>query len=317
MTVRGALPWPALLLAAMSMCGTAQAQHAPPDGAGVAAKAAVQACIDRIDGSVTGLPKLEERCPELPDALQSAGVRPLIIDSSRSLLDRESLRRLSGLIHPANGPRPSVAALAPILRQLQGTAAPPRSWWRRLWDWVLDHFANGKPDDAANPWWAAIKRLLSRAQWLWTGLIWATIIALPIAVVILVVREVRAMGKRSVDDPLAAAGATRRSGRLDSQLALLRRAPLGQRPAQLFAMLIARLVTAGRLPPDRSLTHREVVRKVLLEDAQQRQLIESLARLSERQLYSAVAETPAGLEGLLAQGEDLYTVGWSRPVVNP
>jgi hypothetical protein len=316
MTVRGALSWPALLLAAMPMCGTAEAQQAPPAGAGVAPKAAVQACIDRIDGSVTGLPNLEARCPELPDALQSAGVRPLIIDSSRSLLDRESLRRLSGLIHAANGPRPSVAALAPILRQLQGTAAPPRSWWRKLWDWVLDHFANGKPDDGSSPWWAGIKRLLSRAQWLWTAIIWATIIALPIAVVILVVREVRALGKRSIDDPLAA-GAKRASGRLDSQLALLRRAPLGQRPAQLFALLIARLVAAGRLPPDRSLTHREVVRKVLLEDAEQRQLVESLARLSERQLYSAVAGTPAGLEELLARGEDLYTVGWSRPAVNP
>ena len=82
-------------------------------------------------------------------------------------------------------------------------------------------------------------------------------------------------------------------------------------------MLIARLVAAGRLPPDRSLTHREVVRKVLLEDAQQRQLIDSLARLSERQLYSGIAATPAGLEELLARGEDLYTVGWSRPMEGP
>jgi hypothetical protein len=316
MTLRGALSWSALLLAAMPMCGTTVAQNAPPAGGAMNPKSAVQACIDRLDPSVTGLPKLEERCPELPAALQAAEVRPLIIDSSRAVFNRESLRHLSVLTHAANGPVPPVAALAAILRQLHGTAAPPRSWWRRLWDWVLDHLANAKSGDASTPWWAGILRLLLSARWLWTAIIWITIIALPIAVVIIVMREVRAMGKRSLDNPLTA-HATAASARLDSQLARLRRAPLGQRPAQLFALLIARLVAAGRLPPDRSLTHREVVRKVLLEDAEHRHLIEALARLSERQLYSGVAATPAGIEELLARGEDLYTVGWSRPPVGP
>ena len=46
---------------------------------------------------------------------------------------------------------------------------------------------------------------------------------------------------------------------------------------------------------------------------EQRQLLESLARLSERQLYSGAASTPAGLDELLARGEDLYTTGWGRP----
>ena len=316
MTLRAAFSWPALLLAALSLSGTATAQNAPAAGAAVDPQPAIQACIARLDGSVTGLAKLEERCPDLQDALQAGDVRPLIIDSSRSVLDRDSLRRLSTLIHAAHGPLPPVAALAPILRQLHGTVAPPRSWWRRLWDWILDHVANAIPSDDSGPWWSAIQRLLGHTRWLWTALIWATIIALPIAAVIIVVREVRAMGKRSDDDPLAA-DAQSLSARPESQLALLRRAPLGQRPAQLFAMLIARLVAAGRLPPDRSLTHREVVRKVLLEDGAQRQLIDSLARLSERQLYSGVAAPPAGLEELLARGEDLYTVGWSRPLERP
>jgi hypothetical protein len=224
MTVRGALSWPALLLSAMPMCGAAVAQNAPPAGAAMNSNSAVQACIDRVDASVTGLPKLEERCPDLPAALQAAGVRPLIIDSSRAVFDRESLRHLSALTHAANGPVPSVAGLAPILRQIHGTPAPPRSWWERLWDWVLDHFANGKSGDAQTPWWTGILQLLTRAQWLWSAIIWITIIALPIAAVIIVMREVRAMGKRSTDDPLAA-GATAVSARLDSKLAQLDSAP--------------------------------------------------------------------------------------------
>ena len=52
----------------------------------------------------------------------------------------------------------------------------------------------------------------------------------------------------------------------------------------------------------------------MLDDAEQRRLLESLARLSERQLYSGIASTPAGLEELLARGEDLYTTGWGRPM---
>ena len=316
MRPRAGLAWPVLLLTALRLCSVAAAQNAPPANAVADPKAVVQDCIDRLDGRLTGLPKLEASCPALPTALQAQGIRPLIIDSARALFDRDSLRQLSGLIHTAKGPMPPVSALAPILRQLQGTVTRPRTWWQRLWDWVLERFTPRQQENSSNPWLTDIARLLGRAHWLWTGIIWATLIGLPIGVVIVVRREVRALGRRSTDERPASA-ATAAPGQIDSRLALLRRVPLGQRPAQLFAMLIARLVAAGRLPPDRSLTHREVVRAVRLEDAQQRHLIESLARLSERQLYSGVAVAPAGLEELLARGEDLYTVGWSRPVASP
>jgi hypothetical protein len=78
-------------------------------------------------------------------------------------------------------------------------------------------------------------------------------------------------------------------------------------------MLITRLVAAGRLPPDRSLTHREVARRAAVDDPEQRRLIETLARLSERQLYSGSTSTPVGIDELLARGEDLYITGWGRP----
>ncbi len=141
---------------------------------------------------------------------------------------------------------------------------------------------------------------------------WGTLIAVPIAAVIVVMREVRALGKRSIDAPLMA-NESAGIGLPQSSLALLRQRPLAQRPAQLFAMLIARLVAAGRLPSDRSLTHREIARQVRLEDAQQRLLLETLARFSERQLYSPVASIPPNLEQVLSSGEDLYTTGWGRP----
>jgi hypothetical protein len=222
--------------------------------------------------------------------------------------------QLQTLLHRTIGPAPAVSALTPFL-QKPPRALGSRSWWQRLWDWLLERLM---PKNQQNPnysWLEQIARALGRVRWLWMTIIWGTIIALPIVVVVIVMREVRAMGRRSIDDPVtAAAMAVLAPGTRDSSLALLRRAPLGQRPAQLFAMLIPRLVAAGRLPADRSLTHREIVRRVLLNDADQRRFFDSLARLSERQLYAGAVAAPADIEQLLAQGEDLYTTGWGRPV---
>ena len=311
----------ALLVSTMPPPGMAVAQsvsralgaRAGADAAAAAvAKSAIQDCLTRVAEETRGLLEIEKRCPDLLAALTAAGIRPLVIDSSRARFDRSSLSQLPSLMHPAAGPAPSVAALAPILRGLRGTTAPPRSWWQRLWDWLSEHLAPRQQPDSSFPWLSGVLRSLARLQWLWAVIIWGTIIALPVAVAIIVLREVRAMGKRSIDDA-PTSGKVAAAGPVQSRLALLRQLPPGQRPAQLFAMLIARLVAAGRLPPDRSLTHREVARRALLDDGEQRRLIESLALLSERQLYCGLAGTPTGFEQLLSRGEDLYTTGWSRP----
>ncbi|HEX3836961.1 MAG TPA: DUF4129 domain-containing protein [Steroidobacteraceae bacterium] len=201
--------------------------------------------------------------------------------------------------------------MAPILQTLQRTSEAPRPWWQRLWDWVLERLTRQRRSDSSSSWLDELARQLASAQWVWKAIIWGSLIAFPLLVVIIVVYEIRAMGRRSTDAAATAAEAAV-AGLSDSRLARLRLAPVSQRPARLFAMLISRLVAAGRLPPDRSLTHREVVRTAVLEDADQRRYIESLASLSERQLYSGVETSVDDLEELLARGEDLYTTGWGR-----
>ena len=96
--------------------------------ADAAAKSAMQNCINRIGGETLGLPTIEQRCSDLQAALQAAGLRPLIIDSSRAVFDRDSLRSLSTLLHPAAGPVPQVASLEPILRGLNPPNKQSRSW---------------------------------------------------------------------------------------------------------------------------------------------------------------------------------------------
>ncbi len=312
---RTALAGKILLAAAVLLWSAARAQSLAPAATMAAARSALQNCVDRDNNWQPGLASMEQHCPDLSAVLQAAGIRPLIIESSRKRFQDESLHLLAKQIHPAAGPAPAVSALGPVLRELHATPEPPRSWWRRVVDWLAEHLSTKPQPDSSNGWLEDILRRLPRLQWLWTGIIWSTLIALPVLVVVVVVREVRALGKRSIDESGGMAETTA-AARAQSRLALLRQAPIGQRPAQLFAMLISRLVAAGRLPPDRSLTHREVARRALLDDAEQRRLIESLARLSERQLYSGAAGAPVGVEDLLARGEDLYITGWGRSMVS-
>jgi len=253
MSLRAARAGLALLVLAMPPWSIAAAQTPPPPAdVNAAARSAVQVCVQRIETAPVGLPELEERCPGLAAALDAAGVRPLIIDSSRTRFDRSSLKQLPSLIHPAVGPAPSVAALAAVLRGLRGTPAPSRAWWRRLLDWLSERLTPKQQSDSSS-WLSGVLRFMAGLQWLWAAVIWGTIIALPIAVVVIVMREVRAVGKRSIDEPLTAADAAdaAEAGPLQSRLALLRQLPPGQRPAQLFAMLIGADVL-GSLPDQSS-----------------------------------------------------------------
>jgi hypothetical protein len=303
---------PAGILAALLLSGPSAAQTLAPGDADAPARAAISACMGKVSEATTGLEQLEVLCPELTSGLQAAQVGSLIIPSSRERLDRQSLMLLGQLLHPPSTAAPAVSKLVPFLHEQTAGPATARPWWRRLWDWLVARL--GRPrQSSSDPWLAEFARQLGAAYWLWQAIIWGTLIVLLIGAAILVKLEVGAMGRKSPDDPTNVIPHAR-PGPHGSPLASMRQAPLAQRPGQLFAMLISRLVSAGRLPPDRSLTHREVVRKAQLDDAEQRRLIESLARACEWQLYSGSGALPDDLDALLAQGEDLYITGWGRPM---
>ena len=132
MRVRAALALLVVALLSVSQRGTAVAQTALHGGRCEYGRevAAIQDCIDRVGNHRLGLPELELRCPDLQAALQAAGLRPLIIDSSRAVSTAIPCAAVPTLIHPAAGPAPPVAALGPILRELHAPRAPPQSWWR-------------------------------------------------------------------------------------------------------------------------------------------------------------------------------------------
>ena len=95
-----------------------------------AARAVIADCAGRLDRVATGLAEVEGRCPELAAALQAAGIRPLIIASSRDRFDRQSLLWLATLLHPQLAAGPDVSRLEPILRGLRTPEVPSSSWWQ-------------------------------------------------------------------------------------------------------------------------------------------------------------------------------------------
>src|SRR5580698_250717 len=202
MMLRDLRAWLALSVLAVPAWGTSMAQTASAAEASVGASSVIADCAKRIDDAVTGLEELERRCPDLSSALQAAGIRPLIIASSRAQLDRQSLLRLKMLLHPALGAGPDVSQLDAILRGLRPPAPASRSWWQRLWDWIVKHLT-GK-EQPTDSWWGEFVRQAMAARWLWISLILCGLVALVTVVVVAVVREVRA-GRAG----RAASGATR------------------------------------------------------------------------------------------------------------
>jgi len=277
-------------------------------GAQAPAEQVIRDCADRIAPDRTGLPALQQDCAALPAALQSLGLQPLLAAGSAERLDRDSLPQLLGLLHAPQRTGPDVSALPGILRNLASQTAH-RSWWQRLEDWVAQHLpvSRSAPAQWLLRWLQRLQLSPAAARMLFYVLL-AGLLLGAAAIVILEVRATRpaARGRR--------AGAPRLAGPVPESpwtLARLQREPPAARPALLFGMLAVKLAAAGRLPADRSLTHRELAARVRLEDPGARALWARLSSLAERQLYAATPILPADAESVLAQAQDLYLAGFS------
>jgi len=280
--------WLALLLA-----GTAAAQQLPVQ--------MIRDCAARISPQRTGLPALEQDCAPLAAALRSLGVQSLFAPGSAERLDRDSLRQLPALLHAPRRAPPAITALPDALRSLT-LREPHRSWWQRLEDWLAEHLLRSRAL-VPMPW---LTRWLQRLQLPPAAarvLFYALLAGLVLAAAAVVIRELRVIprtgrtrqaGARSGEDPATESAWT---------VARLQREPLASRPVLLFRMLAARLSAAGRLPSDRSLTHRELAARIRLEDPGARALWVRLSGLAESQLYAP--------ESVLARAQDLYVAGFS------
>lgn len=282
---------------------------AVPADAGAGPREVVTECTGHVAEDTTGLEALEQACPRLADALEALGVRPLITAASRKTLGRDGLERAVALVRgrPAAPAGPRIEALAPILKTL-AAPAPPTSWWDRFKQWLRERL--GRPADASfkmPAWLKAWLDGLTPSQAFVEVLLVASLIAVIAGAVAIVVNELRAAGL--VRRRPRAAGGTRPAPteiRAAVSLADVEAAPMSERAALLFRLLLAVLADAGRVRAARARTHRELCGEVLLPDAGERGRFARLAGAAEAQLFGPAPLPAAELEPALADGTALY-----------
>ena len=263
-----------------------------PDALG-AALAAIDQCIARLDAEVdVGYRRIALRCPSLAAALEQGGLARWLPEDWRSPdndLSAGGLEELRGLLaseltmRPVSRP-PSIRALRQVLA---GLASPARTgtlwdelehWWRRIGREREPSAMSGSPGMLSGVDLAPkLTRLITLA---------ALVGLLGFAAFVLL-NELRAAGMLHIRPQ-------RRSARAAVRLALVSRAAepeevsINERPRLLLALVLERLGRTRGLTGLGSLTARELIRAVQLEDPAAARHLERLILTAERVRYAAM-----------------------------
>ncbi|HTD13275.1 MAG TPA: hypothetical protein VK676_14515 [Steroidobacteraceae bacterium] len=285
---------------------------AVPLGQARDALAAIDACVQLLDGLDVGYERIAARCPDLTPSLKASPweawlprdwnrphnqLSAAALVELRALLQREAARTPSG--HELR--TSTVSGVLAALTQ----ADPPRTWWQRFRSWLRD-LLTPRPQPAPDGW---LQRLLIAmhlppALARWIG--WLSLALLAASGLAIVLNELRVAGVfasrwgRGARVPAVGGGAAP-----GVRLEELELASLSQQPRLLLELVATRLVQQSRLPPARALTVRELSGAARLEDLADRARLSVLASTCERVRFSDQEVAPAILARALAQGREL------------
>ncbi|HUN76869.1 MAG TPA: DUF4129 domain-containing protein [Steroidobacteraceae bacterium] len=295
------LMFAALILGASALASALPAPQSPqtdarsaalrPDALG-AALAAIDQCITRLDAEVdVGYRRIALRCPSLAAALEQGGLARWLPQDWRSPdndLSAGGLEELRGLLaseltmRPVSRP-PSIRALRQVLA---GLASPARTgtlwdelehWWRRI---------GREREPSAIPGHPGMLSGVDLAPKLTRLLTLAALVGLLGFAAVVLLNELRAAGMLHIRPQ-------RRGARAAVRLALVSRAAepeevsITERPRLLLALVLERLGTRG-VTGLGSLTARELIRAVQLEDPAAAGHLERLILTAERVRYAAM-----------------------------
>jgi len=297
-----ALVLAALILGASPPASALAAQRSPqtearsvalrPDALG-ATLAAIDQCIARLDAEVdVGYRRIALRCPSLAAALEQGGFARWLPgdwrnpDNDLSAGGLEELRGLlaSELTMRAVSRPPSLRGLRQVLA---GLASPSRTgtlwsglehWWRRIGRPRERSAASGSPGTLSG---------IDLAPKLKQRIALAALVGLLGFATVALLNELRAAGMLHIRSQ-------RRGERAAARPALVSSAPepeevsLTERPRLLLALVLERLGRTRGLTGLGSLTARELIRDVQLEDPAAALDLERLARTAERVRYAAM-----------------------------
>lgn len=271
----------------------------------------VARCIESDATETYGLENLETPCPGIEHALVEQGYSPFL---SERQLDELSIYGLSDLRQLADRyverPAPggiSTGSLAPILESLDAErrAGQPPTLFERFKRWLRETF--GKRQDPSDSWLGRWLENIDVPETVTRVVVYGLIALVTILALAVLINELRVagiLGSKEIErKPSAVAGDAAQATK-ESTLADLDATPPAQRPSALLRILVATLVKRGRLRAERSLTHRELVTRVSLDDAQ-RESFGQVSKLSERTVYGNARVSPDEMDRVVQAGREL------------
>jgi hypothetical protein len=283
--------------------------------AGVAAGApadVVARCTESDATEAYGLENLETPCPGIEHALVELGYSPFLSErqlDELSIYSLSDLQQLAGryVERPAPGGIPT-DSLAPILESLdaQRRAEQPLTLFARFKRWLRETF--GPRQDPSDSWLSRWLEKIDVPETVTRVIVYVLIALVNILALAVLINELRAAGiLRSTETRRKQSTSAGDAMHATKELTLAdldATSPI-KRPSMLLRILVATLVKRGRLRAERSLTHRELVARVSLDDAAQRESFSHLSKLSERTVYGNARVSPDEIDRVVQAGREL------------
>jgi Domain of unknown function (DUF4129) len=279
-------------------------------------------CMARLDTSLdVGYAHIAQRCPELAAALTQSPLaawlprdwnRPDNQLSAQGLSELRVLLVRAGELRPARGILPATQHVAGILAAISLPQPSQLSWWTRFKQWLRRIMSAPSQADESwfTRWWQSIK-LSGNSRDLITGICLAVLVVLAVGVIVNELRVAGLLGRRSAAGTAVPRGPAARGQVTLGQIETV--APR-ERPALLLELIAAQLAVRGLLPPARTLTARELVRRARLPDSAGRANLVQLVAVCERIRFAAEDVEEEIRENALRAGRLLLSAIDTLPV---
>jgi hypothetical protein len=263
-------------------------------------------CASNASSTLTGIDKLAAACPELESAIASTGLDRVLPSGWRERVNTTQLQDLAEIAHrysrAAVRQAPGTESVGEVLRGLKSSAAAEKSWWQSIKEWWNDWLE--RSDSALAKW---LKKLTGRVEVsprLVTVIAYCLLAIMVIAALILTLREMGLWRERR---------AVTRGPKRQAQVGNLAAALAGpeqpnsaeQRLSRVLHALVLRLLETGRLSAERSLTHRELVRRSRFDHDDQRGEFAGVTTVAEALVYGPRGAAQSAIPQAIERGEAL------------
>jgi hypothetical protein len=277
-----------------------------------AALRVVEACRARLDARTdVGIERIQNRCPDLMPALNTAPWRQLLpptLRERREEITAESLRALIALVRHADGgviqrDAPDREVLLPVLAELGAAGQQGATRWERFKRWLKEKLEKRKDDDASalEKW----SRQFQTSEGIAQAITYIGYTLVGLLVLYVIWSELRAAGifgglRRAASRVSPAAQWRRRL-----LLADVSAAPLADRPGMLLRLLGEALTRSGRLPAADGLTAAAIARRAHLDSDSEREELTHVATSADSIRYGDHQPPDEALEGTVTSARKL------------